>query len=345
MALGIQDSAASIGKAGLRVSRLAYGGVPLGNYPTKLSDSEAAAAITCAYDLGIRYFDVAPLYGHGLAEHRLGAVLREVARNSFVLSTKVGRRLVPAPDKALKADPMAGIFEDPLPFSLTNDYSYDGVMRSVEDSMQRLGLASIDILHIHNIDPNNHEPEALEALFSQCMAEGYRALEQLRREGTIKAIGVGNNSLAMCERFARAGDFDCFMMAGHFNLLDQGATASFLPYCQNRNIRILLGSPFASGLLVAKEPAKAFYMYKKPDQEVLDRVRAIRRVCADHGVSMAAAALQFPLLHPAVATIVPGMRTAEEVGECVAAFTQNVPDALFADLQSVGLIDAGLTLQ
>ncbi|WDR05227.1 aldo/keto reductase [Devosia rhodophyticola] len=345
MALAIPDSVEPIGRAGLHVSRLAYGGVPLGNYPTKLSEAEAAAAISCAYDLGIRYFDVAPLYGHGLAEHRLGAALRGVSRDSFVLSTKVGRLLVPEPSAALKADPMAGIFEDPLPFSLTNDYSYDGIMRSVEDSLQRMGLASIDILHIHNIDPNNHAPDVLEALFSQCMADGYRALEQLRSEGTIKAIGVGNNSLAMCERFARAGDFDCFMMAGHFNLLDQGAIESFLPYCKSRGIRILLGSPFASGLLVAKEPERAFYMYKKPNEEILGRVHSIRRICADHGVSIAAAALQFPLLHPVVACIVPGMRTAQEVSECVKAFTQNVPGGLFADLQSAGLIEGGLTVQ
>lgn len=339
-----QIATAPVGKTGLDVTRLAYGCVPLGNYPTELTEAEAAEAVACAFDLGVRYFDVAPLYGHGLAEHRLGAALRQIGRTEFVLSTKVGRLLVAEPNGTLSADQSAGIFANPLPFSLTNDYSYDGILRSVEDSLQRMGLASIDILHIHNIDPANHQPDALEAMFTQCMAEGYRALERLRSEGTVKALGVGNNSLDMCRRFLDAGDFDCFMMAGHFNLLDQGALASFMPECARRGASILLGSPFASGLLAADRPEDALYMYRRPPAEVLERVHAIRRVCANHQTSIKSMALQFPLLHPAVACVVPGMRTALEVRDCVAAFSAPVPAAAYAELKQLGIIDDALEI-
>lgn len=335
---------ATIGRHGLEITKLAFGCVPLGNYPEPLGEEEAQATVKRAYELGIRYFDVAPLYGHGLAEHRLGAVLRGYEREGFTVSTKVGRLLKAAPDRALKGDPSAGIFADPLPFSLVNDYSHDGIMRSVEDSLQRLGLASLDILHIHNIDPANHAADALEELFRKCMSEGYRALERLRDEGVVKALGVGNNSLEMCARFAREGDFDCFMMAGHLHLLDQAAAECFLPECERRGIKILLGSPFASGLLVSKNPQDARYMYGKPSREVLQRLERVRNICAAHGVSMTAAAIQFPLLHPAVATIVPGMRSVAEVEDCVASFNAPVPLALYQELQDEGIITPALSL-
>lgn len=333
---------APIGDTGLRVTRLAFGCVPLGNYPTVLTDAEAETALDAAWHVGIRYFDVAPLYGHGLAEHRLGALLRNKTFGSYVASTKVGRKLVPDRSGTLTGDQAASIFERPLSFSLTNDYSYNGIMRSVEDSLQRLGVPGVDILHIHNVDPANHAPEALEALFSQCMSDGYRALDQLRSEGTVKALGVGNNFWTMAERFAQHGDFDCFMMAGHFNLLDQGALARFLPECQRRNQAVFLGSPFASGLLVADDPEQALHMYRKPAPEIVAKVHSIHRICADHGVSPVAAALQFPLIHPAVACVVPGMRTAAEVTQRTAAFHAPLPDALFPDLASAGIIDACL---
>ncbi|MDC0739584.1 aldo/keto reductase [Cognatishimia sp. SS12] len=326
-----------VGSTDLNVTQLAFGCVPLGNYPTKLSDAEAMAALDEAFQQGIRYFDVAPLYGHGLAEHRLGAALRNRAERDFVTSTKVGRLLQPASPDSLSADNAAGIFEDPLPFSLINNYTYDGIMRSVEDSIQRLGIPSIDILHIHNIDPANHDGPALEAMFSQCMSDGYRALEQLRSEGTVKALGVGNNSLTMLKRFNAEGDFDCYMMAGHYHLLDQAAGAEFLATCAAQGRSILLGSPFASGLLVAPEPAKALYMYQKPSPEILSRLESIRDICNSHGVSMTAAALQFPLRHKAVASVVPGMRTVAEVRDCATAIRAEVPDALWSDLAQIGI--------
>lgn len=335
---------AQVGRTGLTVSRLGFGCVPLGNYPSDLSDAEAAASLDCAWQQGVRYYDVAPLYGHGLAEHRLGAALRTRARREFVVSTKVGRLLKAETSQAPTGDQSAGIFTNPLPFSLVNDYSYDGIMRSVEDSLQRLGLASLDILHIHNIDPANHEPAKLEVMFRQCMAEGYRALEQLRAEGTVKALGVGNNSLAMCQRFAAAGDFDCFMMAGHFNLLDQAAAQTFMPDCLRRGSSILLGSPFASGLLVAEEPEKSLYMYQPPTTEVLQRLSQIRHVCDDHGVSAVAAALHYCLSHPAVTCVVPGMRTVQEVEGCLHAFHETVPQSLFDDLRMAGLTHESTTV-
>lgn len=331
---------ARVGRTDLEVTRLAFGCVPLGNYPTRLTDQEAAGALKCAYDSGIRYFDVAPLYGHGLAEHRLGTALREKPRDSFVLSTKVGRLLVPEPVGRLHADKSAGIFEAPLPFSLYNDYTYDGIMRSVEDSIQRLAIPSIDILHIHNIDPANHAPDSLEAMFRQCMDDGYKALDKLRAEGTVKALGVGNNSLEMCLRFSRTGDFDCYMMAGHYNLLDHAAAREFMPECARKGSSILLGSPFASGLLAAAEPEKAKYMYNTPSPDILDRVRRLREICEAHGVDMVSAALQYPLRHTVIACVVPGMRTAEEVTGCVTAVSTSLPDAVFVDMASAGLIPA-----
>lgn len=326
-----------IGSTDLSVVQLAFGCVPLGNYPTKLTDAEASDAVEAAIAEGVNYFDVAPLYGHGLAEHRLGSVLRNHFDKDIVVSTKVGRLLKPAEKGALKADQSAGIFEDPLPFSLINNYTYDGIMRSVEDSMQRLGLPSIDILHIHNIDPANHEPEALEAMFAQCMSDGYRALEQLRREGSVKALGVGNNSLTMLKRFNAEGDFDCYMMAGHYHLLDQAAGAEFLATCAAEGRSILLGSPFASGLLVAPEPEKALYMYQPPSAEILARLADIREICSAHDVSMTAASLQFPLRHKAVACVVPGMRTVDEVRDCADGVRADIPEALWSDLKSIGI--------
>lgn len=326
-----------VGSTDLQVTQLAFGCVPLGNYPTKLSDADATAAVEEAISQGIGYYDVAPLYGHGLAEHRLGAVLRNHFDKDLMVSSKVGRLLKPAEKDSLSADQAASIFEDPLPFSLINNYTYDGIMRSVEDSLQRLGIPSLDILHIHNIDPANHDGPALEAMFSQCMSDGYRALEQLRSEGTVKALGVGNNSLTMLKRFNAEGDFNCYMMAGHYHLLDQAAGADFLATCATQGRSILLGSPFASGLLVAPEPEKALYMYQPPSSEILERLARIREICDAHNVSMTAASLQFPLRHKAVACVVPGMRTVHEVKDCADAVRAEVPEALWSDLTSIGI--------
>ena len=328
---------ARVGQTELYVTELAFGCVPLGNYPTALSDAEAVAAVTRAVELGVGYFDVAPLYGHGLAEHRLGAALRQVAGRDIRVSTKVGRLLKPEPEGQLSADQSAGIFENPLPFSLINNYTYDGIMRSVEDSLQRLGLPALDILHIHNIDPANHAPADLELMFRECMLDGYFALEQLRAEGTIKAIGVGNNSLEMCQRFSREGDFDCFMMAGNYHLLDQAAGAGFLQDCSERGRSILLGSPFASGLLVAPEPEKALYMYRPPSAEILAKLAQIQEICHGYSVKMSAVALQFALRHPAIACVVPGMRTVQEVEDCATAVTAQIPEGVWTDLAQIGV--------
>lgn len=328
---------ARIGSTSLTVTQLAFGAVPLGNYPTPLSEAEAAATVERAVELGIGYYDVAPLYGHGLAEHRLGAVLRGHRARGVQVSTKVGRLLRPAPDGDVTGDQSAGIFADPLPFSLVNDYSYDGIMRSVEDSLQRLGLPQIDILYIHNIDPANHAPAALELMFRQCMLDGYDALERLRSDGTVKAIGVGNNALDMLRRFDAEGDFDCYMMAGHYHLLDQSAGQTFLDTCAAKQRSILLGSPFASGILVAARPEEALYMYRPPSKAILDRLGRIHGLCHDHGISRIAAALQFPLRHPAVAAVVPGMRSVADVEGCVGAMSEEIPDGFWRDLKDLGM--------
>ena len=234
-------------------------------------------------------------------------------REAFVLATKIGRRLLPAPDRRFSPDPGAAIFVDPPPFDTRFDYTHDGALRSIEDSLQRLGLARVDVVHIHNIDPALHAASDLETMFSTCMHGAYRALARLRDEGVIGAIGVGNNSVAMLERFVHEGDFDCLMMAGHYTLLDQRAAETLLPDCVRRGISVLLGSPFESGVLASGVRPGARHGYRPVEPDVAARVRSFETICARHRVPLVAAALAFPLAHPAIAAVVPGAGHPSEV--------------------------------
>ncbi len=283
-----------------------------------VDDADAHAVVEAAWDAGIRYFDTAPLYGFGLAERRLGAVLQTKPREDFVLSTKVGRLLredaEPEPGQAWKGTP---------PLNPVFDFSYDATMRSVEESLRRLGLDRVDILLIH--DPDQH--------FREALGGAYRALDRLRTEGTVRAIGAGMNQAEMLARFAREVDFDCFLLAGRYTLLDRTGAQELLPLCAERGIAVIAGGVFNSGILAETGPAQ-HYNYEQAPPEVIARARAIKATCERHGVDVKAAALQFPLRHPAVKSVLTGCRTAAELRENVRLFGARVPDGLWEELDA-----------
>jgi len=274
--------------------------------------------VEAAWDAGIRFFDTAPLYGHGLAEARLGAVLRTKPRDAFVLASKVGRLLradaPPEPGQSYKGAP---------PLNPVFDFSYDGVMRSVEESLERFGLDRIDILHIH--DPDDH--------FEEALTGAYRALDQLRREGSIKAVGAGMNQAEMLVRFAREADFDCFLLAGRYTLLDRVGEHELLPLCAERGIGIIAGGVFNSGLLADPRPGATFNYQAAPDHLVQRAVR-LREICEAQGVDLKAAAIQFPLRNPAITSVLTGCRSVAELEENVHAFETQIPDGLWAELDA-----------
>jgi D-threo-aldose 1-dehydrogenase len=324
-----------LGKSGVEVPVIGFGGAPLGNLYRELPDEQARATVRAAYDAGMRLFDTAPFYGFGLSEHRLGEALRWLDRDSFVLSTKIGRLLRPEHPGRLDG----GLFERVLPFQPVFDYSHDGVMRSVEDSLQRLGTHRIDVLLIHDVDVWTHGTEAARLeRFREVMDGGYRAMAKLREEGTVRAIGAGINEVQACEEFARAGDFDCFLLAGRYTLLEQAALDTFLPYCAERGISLLIGGPYNTGILATGAVEGAYYDYALAPPEVMDRVRRIEAVCARHGVRLPSAALRFPLGHAYVATLIPGARSPEEIEQNRAIFEADVPADLWAELKREGLL-------
>jgi len=283
-----------------------------------VADDEAHRVVEAAWQAGIRFFDTAPLYGHGLAEQRLGAVLRAKPREEFVLATKVGRLLrgdaPPEPGQSYKGVP---------PVNPIYDFSYDGVMRSVEESLARLGLDRVDVLHIH--DPDEH--------FEDVLAGAYRALDRLRAEGTIKAVGAGMNQAEMLVRFAREADFDCFLLAGRYTLLDRIGAAELLPLCVEKSIAIIAGGVFNSGILANPSPGATFN-YRQAAPELVQRALRMQQICTRHGVELKAAAIQFPLRHPAVASVLTGCRSVREVEENVRMFQTPVPSALWDELDA-----------
>ncbi|MBN9499521.1 MAG: aldo/keto reductase [Alphaproteobacteria bacterium] len=322
-----------VGRTKLRVSQLGFGAAPFGNLLADMTDEAANASVAAAIEAGVSYFDTAPFYGHGLSEHRLGAALRRHPRDKFVLSTKVGRLL--KPDPAVRTP---GPFATTLPFDIVYDYSRDGALRSIEDSLQRLGTSHIDIVFIHDVTAK-WRGDALEATYKQAMDGAYQALADLRAAGTIGAIGVGINDVDLMCRFATDGDFDCFMLAGRYTLLDTTAHAELLPICEKKSISILLAAPYHSGILATGAVAGAKYWYADAPQDVLDRVRKIEAVCARHGVSLQAAATQFPLLHPRIASIAAGYRSTDEVRAALKACAAEIPSAMWRELKAAGLID------
>ncbi len=317
-----------LGRTSLGVTRLGLGTAPLGNLFRPVEDAAAHAVVEHACRAGLGLFDTAPLYGYGLAERRVGHALRRQPRGTVVLATKVGRLLragaPPDDTQFYRGEPF---YRDAPPVGPVFDFSYDGVMRSLEESLERLGLDRVDILHIH--DPDRHYEEALRG--------AYRALDRLRREGTIAAVGAGMNQAEMLARFAREAAFDCFLLAGRYTLLDQTGLAELLPLCRERGIAIIAGGVYNSGILAGPRPGATFD-YVPAELAVLQKAQRIEAVCRRHDVPLKAAAIQFPLGHPAVASVVVGCRSVAELDENLAMFRHEIPGALWEDLRREGLL-------
>lgn len=310
---------------GVGLTRLSFGAAAIGNLFTPVGDDEAAEAVDAAWNAGIRYFDTAPHYGLGLSERRLGAALHGRPREEYVVSTKVGRLLVP--DDAAHGDDMGHGFAVPATHRRVWDFTADGVRRSVEASLERLGLDRIDLLYLH--DPDDHVRQALE--------EAYPALERMRDEGTVRAIGIGMNQAAVPARFLRETDIDVVLLAGRYTLLDQGGLGELLPEAGRRGKSVVVGGVFNSGLLADPRPG-ATYDYAAAPGPLLQRTLRIRDIARRHGVPLRAAALRFPFGHPAVAAVLVGMRSAGEVHDAMSMLDRPVPPALWQDLRTAGLL-------
>jgi len=327
----------TLGKTSIKVSAMGFGSAPLGNMYAAFTDEQASETVRAAYRAGVTLFDTAPFYGHGLSEHRIGAALRGIPRDDYVLSTKIGRLLRPRDPKEIDT----GIFNDTLPFDPVYDYSYDGVMRSVDDSLQRIGTNRIDVLLIHDVDIWTHgSKEASDARIDEVMAGGYRAMAKLRDEGVVGAIGAGINEWEICQALMERGEFDCFLLAGRYTLLEQKGLAAFLPDCVARGVSIIIGGPYNTGILATGAVEGAMYNYAPAEADVLARVARIEKICQAHDVALASAAIQFPLHHPAVASVIPGARAPDEIARNVAHMQDEIPAALWAELKSEDLIAA-----
>ena len=326
--------------ATLTLTSVGLGGAPLGDLFERLGTPAALATVEAAYASGVRMFDTSPHYGNGLSEARFGAALRDQPRDSFTLSTKVGRWMDAfAQPEAPRGDVTSPGFAGGFPHRARFDYSHDGTLRSVEQSLLRTGFSHFDVLMIHDCDVWTHGAEMIDRRFAEAMDGAYRALDRLRAEGTVKAIGLGVNEANMCERFARAGDFDVMMLAGRYSLLEQPALASFLPLAVEKGIGLLLAGVFNSGILATGPVEGARYNYAPAPPDVLDRVRRIAAVCEAHDVTLRQAAIRFALAHPAVASVVLGAVAPDEVRANVADASVSVPSALWDDLKAQGLLD------
>lgn len=323
----------------LTFSELGFGAAPLGNLYRAMSEEEAQATLEAAWAAGIRYFDTAPLYGLGLSETRLNHFFRGKDRKSFLVSTKIGRRLA-----VCRPEERTGIgkfFDTPSRREIY-DYSHDGVMRSLEDSLERLGLDRVDILYAHDVDVFTHGSiAARDQRIEELMAKGkggHAALVKLREEGVISAIGAGLNESEAAEILARRGEFDLFLLAGRYTLLEQRSLDSFLPLCVERGIGIVIGGAYNSGILATGPRPGAMYNYEEAPQEILDRASAIQAVCEKHGVKLVEAALRFPLGHPAVITVIPGASRPNEISTNLKTLAATIPPGLWSELKQQGLL-------
>lgn len=321
---------ARLHRAGFSLPRLGFGTAPLGGLYTAVPDGQARTVLDAAWDLGLRYFDTAPWYGYGSAEERLGEALR--GREGYLLSSKVGRVLradIPPHPTQIEADGTLG-FKTSSRLNVEYDYSYDGFLRSFEDSLRRLRVGRIDLLFIH-------DPDAVGVGVAEIMHGGYRALHELRGQGVVGAIGAGMNQWQMPAELLREGDFDVFLLAGRYTLLEQEALHEFLPLCEARGASVVIGGVYNSGLLADPQPGST-YNYAPTPPDVLARAQAIRNVCARHSVPLKAAALQFPLAHPAVASVLVAGRVPGHVGENLRLLEVPIPPALWDDLKASGLL-------
>lgn len=320
-----------IGNTGLSVATFGFGSAPLGNLYRAVSEQDATELLQAAWQAGFRYYDTAPHYGQGLSERRVGDMLRG---RDYVLSTKVGRLLRPAG----YADERHS-YVSPMPFDIDYDYSYDGVMRSFEDSLQRLGLDRIDILYMHDIGRSTHG-DANDELFPIAMGGGYKAMDAIRSQGLVKAIGLGVNEYQVCENALNYGDWDCFLLAGRYTLLEQEALNTFLPECERRNCSIVIGGVYNSGILATgvKTGGALYYNYAPAPQHVIDKVRQLETLCDEQEIPLAAAALQFPLAHPAVVSVIPGMGNIRRVSQTLELINTDIPAEFWQALRVTGLV-------
>ena len=328
-----------IGRTSLQISEIGFGGASLGNLYRVLSDNEASSTVTAALNEGVNYFDTAPYYGFGLSERRLGDVLRPQDREGLVISSKVGRLL--KPKKGINSNAERHGFRSPMPFEPVYDYSYDGVMRSFEASLQRLGTSHIDILLIHDIGEDTHGEKG-NYYFKQAMDGGYRALDELRGHGLIKAVGLGVNEYKVCEAAMDYGQFDCFLLAGRYTLLEQEALETFLPKCLSHGASLIIGGAYNSGILAqgTRSGSIPTYNYEPAPSAIIDRVRKIEAVCEAYDVLLPEAALQFPLAHPAVACVIPGLGKTKYVKKTMDYYRKSIPDDFWAAMQGEGLLAA-----
>lgn len=315
-----------IGRTELRVTRLGFGAVPLGGLYKDVSEEEAGATVRRTLELGINYFDTAPIYGFGKAESHLGRELGKCNRDSIVVATKVGYTLVP--EDGQRDTKVFHRFVNVPPLRPIFDYSYDGIMRTFEGSLQRLNLSRVDILNIHDPDYN----------WEDAIGIAYPTLHKLRSQGVVRAIGVGMCQAEMLVRFAQEGDFDCFLLAGRYTLIDHTGLHELLPICQQKGISIIIGGPYNSGILATGARPGATYDYVEAKPAVLERVAAIEAVCVRHHVPLKAAALQFPMAHPAVAAIIPGGRSVAEVEENFRLLNIPIPDDFWEELRHLNLL-------
>lgn len=356
-----------VGKSALEVTPLGFGGGQIGS--PFVSNEESLKTVASAWDSGVRFYDTAPFYGLGRSERRLGLALTGVgeapeevpSRDSYRVNTKVGKTLIPEPIRdaskktftpkgAVKAvrDPRSG-------FRLKYDYTHDAIMQQHQDSLQRLGIPSLDSLTIHDMDYGYHSKEEMEAHLHELSAEGGRgaaALEELRASGAISAIGCGTNLESnnaetwdggdhedLCERIADTVDLDFFVIAGAYTLLETRAMRRLLPLCEERNIGVIGATPYAGGWLVAPDAPGATYMYAPPSEEIVERAQRMNAICERHGVALAAAALQFPLAHPKVAAVIPGAKTPQEAAENFRHMHTHVPEEVWQSFKEEGLLD------
>ncbi len=321
---------------GLTFTELGFGSAPLGNLYRAIGDDDARAILDQAWQGGVRYYDTAPLYGLVLAETRLNRFLRGKRRDDYVLSTKAGRLMAVCspPDRT-----GIGKWFDVPTRREAYDYSYDGIMRSLEFSLERLGVDRVDILYVHDLCKFTHgSMSASDARIAEFMASGYDALIALRDQGVVRAIGGGINEWEVCQTLAERGDFDLFLLAGRYTLLEQEALISFLPLCQSRGIGIIVGGPYNSGILASGPKPGAFYNYDPAPAPILEKVRRIEAVCRSHDVALIDAALQFPLKHPSVRSVIPGGQSRAQMARNLRAAEATIPAALWADLKDQGLM-------
>lgn len=324
----------TIGTTGVEVTELGFGGASIGELFVRVGEHDALATIDGAWDAGVRYFDTAPWYGRGLSELRTGAGLRDHPRTDYALSTKVGRWLRPASSEGFDGAPWLG----GAPNEVVFDYTYDGIMRSVEQSRLRLGITRFDIAFIHDLDRLYFDEATWDGHFRDLATSGWRALEELRSSGQIAGFGAGINDLGLIPRFLDIGDIDAFLIAMPYTLLDQDVLDEEFPACVARGIGFVIGAVFASGILAKGPVPGGRYAYADPSPEIVAKTAAIQTVCERHGVPLPAAALQFPLGHPSVASVIPGASSPAQQARTVEWFRHPIPADLWAELKHEGLL-------